>query len=685
MNIIIYLTLKLLVLVIFVFPIYAGNTELKQQALENIVFSTIEKSHYNPKKLDQQFSKDFFWEFIKKLDPNKEFLLESDVKKLKKIEYKLDSQFKDNSLEFFYYATAILDQRIKNVKSFYLDILKNPFNYRLNDYIETNSDKLSYCKDLNQLKNRWHKRLKFKSLTNYIHLLELKKKLNSAIIYKRFEIESRQKTRINTKLYLTRLLNNKEDLFYMYLNLFANLFDPHTNYLPPQEKEDFDISMTGKLEGIGAVLTEEDDYIKIVEIIPGSAADKSGEMAAEDKILKVAEKNKEPVDLIAMKVQDAVKLIRGKKGTEVILTVKKPNGRIVVIPLIREIVTIEETYVRYCVIDNKKLKKRFGYIFIPKFYRDFNNFSGRNITDDLEHALEILNTRKIDGLILDLRNNGGGSLTDAIQAAGLFIKTGPILQVKGLNANPEILADTNPSEVYRGPIVVLVNKFSASASEIFTAALQDYRRAIIVGANSTYGKGSVQTIIDLDQLLKDKYRYLKPLGSLKLTVQLFYRINGNIIQTKGVIPDVILPDQFGFLDISEKKSKFFLPAEKIDPVKYEKTNDVTYNIALLAKRSYLRSKKSKFFRYLDTYLNTMNKKKNSTLLSMNYLKAENNQLMLIHGSNKLKNLEDKPIFAFDNIEKKNTKTYLKWFRALKKDPYVNEGIYILEDINLQRY
>ncbi|MFA5879234.1 MAG: carboxy terminal-processing peptidase [Candidatus Margulisiibacteriota bacterium] len=682
MNIISYLFLKILVLVIFIFPLYASNNEFKQQALENIIFTTVEKSHYNPKKIDSEFSQNFFEEFIKKLDPNKEFFLAADIEKLKEFKYKIDDEFKNNSLEFFNVSCALLKVRINTVQEFYADILKRPFNYYQNDTIQTNSDKLAYCVNEKELKNRWYKKLKFKSLTNYLHLLEVKKKLSFKKIDKNLEKEARSKTFKNTKLYLSRLINNQQDLFYMYLNLFATLFDPHTAYLPPQEKEDFEISMTGKLEGIGAVLTEEDDYIKVVEIIPGSPAEKEGELAAEDKILKVAEGNKEPVDLVAMKVQDAVKLIRGKKGTEVCLTVKKPTGRIVVIPIIRDIVTIEETYIKYCLTNDKVSRKFFGYIQIPRFYRDFNSFYGRNVTEDLDKAVKALNKYAINGLIIDIRNNGGGSLSDAIQTAGLFIKTGPILQVKGFNEKSEVLEDLDPAEVYHGPIVVLVNKFSASASEIFSAALQDYNRAIIVGTDSTYGKGSVQNVIDLDRLIKDKYNYLKPLGSLKLTVQLFYRINGNIIQTKGVIPDIILEDQYSFLDISEKKSKFFLPSEKIDAVQYEESRDVSYNMNFLVSKSETRRKDSEYFNYLDVYLQKMKQKKDKTLVSLNYFKAKDNQIGLIRESNKLKKFETVSLFGFDNIENKETKTYLKWLKGLTKDPYLKEAVYILDDVSI---
>ena len=351
---------------------------------------------------------------------------------------------------------------------------------------------------------------------------------------------------------------DESDWLSIYLNSITTIYDPHTAYFPPQDKENFDIAMSGQLEGIGARLTSKGGFIVVAEIVPGSACWRQGQLKVGDKILKVGQGDEEPIDITDMRTDHAVKYIRGKKGTEVRLTVKQVDGSVITIPIIRDIVILEETYTKSAVIDNK------GYINLPKFYADFSGNGGRDCSDDVKNEILKLKEEGVEGIILDLRNNGGGSLQDVVEMAGLFIKEGPIVQVKAKVGKPRVYSDTDESVYYDGPLVVMVNTYSASASEILAAAMQDYGRAVIVGGSpTTFGKGTVQRAFDLDGFVSEAYDEIKPLGALKLTLQKFYRIDGGTTQLKGVTPDIILPDTWSYLNVGEKDQEFPIPWDEI--------------------------------------------------------------------------------------------------------------------------
>ncbi len=386
------------------------------------------------------------------------------------------------------------------------------------------------------------------------------------------ELEAREKVRKQYAEYFERLKKETlKDHYDRYLNAFTRAFDPHTTYMPPQSKEDFDISMRGSLEGIGATLREEDGYIKIVKVIPGSAADRQGQLVADDVILAVAQDKEEPVDVTDMRLRDAVALIRGKKGTEVRLTVRRQGLKPFVVPIVRDVVVIEESFVKSTIVTEAQTGKRFGYVKIPSFYRDFettrNGGAGRNSTDDVKAALKSFDNQDLTGLILDLRNNGGGALTDAVGVAGLFLGAGPMVQVRNGEGSAKVLQSYDKEIAYSGPMVVLVNRFSASASEIVAGALQDYGRAVIVGSEHTHGKGTVQVVMDLDQslTLRNMRQYL-PLGALKMTTQKFYRVSGDSTQYRGVIPDIILPDSSRYNEYGERYLDYSLPWDRIEEV-----------------------------------------------------------------------------------------------------------------------
>ncbi|RZK27879.1 MAG: tail-specific protease, partial [Hymenobacter sp.] len=352
-----------------------------------------------------------------------------------------------------------------------------------------------------------------------------------------------------------------------YANTIANTYDPHTEYFAPKDKEEFDYQLTGRLEGIGATLREKDGLIYIEEIVPGSASFRQGQLKKGDAILRVAQGATEPVSIEGWHTAKAVTLIRGKKGTEVRLTVKKPDGSTKIIPIIRDVVINEETYAQSAIINDPSGKK-IGYLRLPGFYADFNNNGGRSSADDVKKELAKLNAEGAQGIVFDLRTNGGGSLTDAVEMAGLFMPSGPMVQVHDSRGVTNVLNDKDPRVQYTGPLVVLVNKYSASASEILAAAVQDYKRGIIMGSTSTYGKGTVQRVVDLDETLPAELNALKPFGSLKFTMQKFYRVTGASTQFKGVASDIVLPDVYSYLDQGEKESDYPLKWDEIKPASF---------------------------------------------------------------------------------------------------------------------
>src|SRR5512135_2941876 len=418
-----------------------------------------------------------------------------------------------------------------------------------------------------------------------------------------------------------------------FFNSITKTFDPHTEYTPTASKEDFDIGMRGTLEGIGATLKEEDGYIKITSVVPGSPAAKQGSLHAEDIILKVGEKDKEPVDITFMSIREAIKLIRGKKGTEVKLSVKKPDGSQLVVSIIRDVIKLEDSFVKGASLKDEKSGRTFGYIKIPSFYRDFektkNGGTGRNVTDDVIRELNKLDAEKISGLVVDLRNNGGGALTDAVKIAELFIKTGPVVQVKSSDGKISVLSDDETSHSYSGPVVILVNKFSASASEILAGALQDYGRAIIIGGEHTHGKGTVQSMIDLNNFFAYHGRETgaemkkdESLGALKLTTQKFYRITGKSTQYRGVTPDIILPDQFQGLKTGEQFLDYALPWDTIQPVPYSKWKRYQTDLQALRARSAGRVNANQEFIDIDEQGKQLIARQKDTLQPLNLAEAE---------------------------------------------------------------
>ena len=535
--------------------------------------------HYSAKPIDDALSKDAFQLYIKQLDTQKRFLLDDDVRSLRRFEGEIDDEILSGDFVLVRRAEQLFGQGIGRAERVVREILAQPFDFTAAEEYETDPDKLFFCRSELELKERWRRDLKYRALMRYLAIIEEQQYPSPEAVPRdkrlQYEQQARDKVLKQHTDYFTRLRQDTaQDQYDRYLNAFARAFDPHTGYLPPQSKEDFDISMRGSLEGIGATLRDDEGFIKVVKVIPGSPAARQGQLQADDIIAAVAQGGSEPVDLSDMRLRDAVALIRGKKGSEVRLTIRRAGHKPLVIPIIRDVVVIEDSFVKSAVLSDPPSGRRYGYIRIPSFYRDFDEHragaAARNSTDDVRAALNQLNRQGIAGLILDLRNNGGGALTDAVGIAGLFIEQGPIVQVRSSGGASRVLEDSDPTTAYRGPIVVMVNQFSASASEIVAGALQDYRRAVIIGSEHTHGKGTVQVIVNLDDSvpLANMNRYL-PLGAMRLTTQKFYRVSGESTQYRGVVADIILPDRQQFNKFGERYLDFSLPWDTIPSVKYQ--------------------------------------------------------------------------------------------------------------------
>ncbi len=567
-----------------------GFDQKRNQLIGYMLDKQLPAIHFSDRKMNSSLSLAAFDLYLKQLDYQKRFLLSRDVQELRSFAPHIADSLEHGAIVLPATGYDIMKERISQVEKMVDQIMAAGFDVNSDEVYETDPEKLAFVDDLNGLKDRWRKIMKGQVITRYLGLVEDRKKAKDKLPDDALWKQAKEKVaKVNKEFFLRLHQETLQDHFDRFFNSIARAFDPHTNYLPPDKKEDFDIQMRGSLEGIGALLREEDGLIKVVRIIPGSPSAKQGRLQAEDTILQVAEKGTEPVDVTDMRLSDAVRLIRGSKGSEVLLTVKKPDGIKEIIPIIRDVVQIEETFVKDTVLDSPDGGK-IGYVLIPSFYRDFektkNGDDARNATEDTRKALEDLKKTKLEGIILDLRDDGGGSLVDAVDIAGLFVKSGPIVQVKNSYGKTRVLDDDDDKIEYSGPLVVLVNQFSASASEIVAAALQDYKRAVIVGGAHTHGKGTVQTIINLNENMPVlQFKKMEDLGALKVTIQKFYRITGGSTQYKGVVPDIILPSLFQYLKSGEKYLDYSLPWDQVGPVDFSPFSGKPIDLAMIREKS----------------------------------------------------------------------------------------------------
>jgi carboxyl-terminal processing protease len=552
----------------------------RDAALIRTISQVLSRGHFQPKEIDDTFSKSVYNLYLKEVDGSKRFLTQADIDQLKPFELLLDDQARAGTFQFFDISVRSLDASLVKTQNWYRDILAKPLDFSKNDELQADGEKMKWAKDDSELRNRWERWMKYEVLSRVTDELEKQEKPEFKGDKKDFAtLEKEQRTKV-LDVYdkwfkrLQKLDHNRR--LEIYINSITNYFDPHTGYYSPREKENFDIQMSGKLEGIGARLQSDGEKTTVSEIVPGGPAWKQGALQAKDVILKVSqgETDAEPVDIMGWDIDDVVSKVRGPKDSKVTLTVQKPDGSEKVITITRDVVIMEEGLAKSLILNEGSIPaERIGYIFLPKFYADFE--SGRtSCAQDVAAEVEKLKKENVKGIILDLRNNGGGSLRDVVTMSGLFIEDGPIVQVKSRGRATEIMRDNDTRVQYTGPLVVMVNGFSASASEILAAAMQDYGRAIIVGASTTYGKGTVQRFFDLDNAAADNS--VKPLGEMKMTIQKFYRITGKTTQLDGVTPDIVLPDFYNFLENGENENDYPLASTTIEPVQF---NQNIYRIA----------------------------------------------------------------------------------------------------------
>lgn len=674
------------------------DVKTKQHQLLVTIGALLERRHFDPKKIDDSFSRLVFKQYLTTLDQDKDLFLQSDIASLKKYETSIDDEIHGAPMEFYPVATALFQQRLKESPAIYKEILAKPFNFNIDEKVQMDAEKTNYPNNDASRKDMWRKRLKYYTLDRYVDLLAQRDKAGEKDSMRaksdaQLEKEARETVlKIMNRIYERQQKTfNEEEQFSEFINVITDVMDPHTNYYPPVAKRTFDEDMSGRFYGIGAVLKEEDGQIKIASVVTGSPAWKTGKVEANDVIVKVAQGNNAAVDITGYGTTDAVKLIRGTKNTEVRLTLKKPDGTQVVVPIVRDEITIDETFARSAVINNGG--KKIGYIFLPEFYLDVSRPDGAQCSQDVAKEVRKLKAEKVDGIVIDLRGNPGGSLPEVVKMAGLFIKSGPIVQAKDKEGKPIIWSDDDESVLYDGPLAVMVNEGSASASEIFAAAMQDYHRAIVVGSSSTYGKGTVQKPVPVT--VGNALNVFSNIAegssaALVLTFEKFYRINGGSTQLKGVTPDIVMPDAYEFYKFREKDNPTALPWDQIQKTEYKRWQPAA-DFSQVKAEAMRRINSDSAFMAIQrntTWLgNNIDKEYH---LDINKYKAQMEQLKKVNKQNdslaKLSSPLDIKPAAIDNDRYFNNPDAIKgernkqWLTNLQKDLYVEETVAILEDM-----
>ena len=676
------------------FGFYLKIQDEGEDILMKAVNASLQGAHYDPAVINDEFSEKAFKLYLKNLDANKRLLSKSDVKQLDKFEKEIDDEIKNGTYNLFNASLKLVNKQTTLTEQFFEDILAQPFDFNINEEVDFDEE-IPYAKNDKELKDRWRKYLKYSVLTKlYTDQLAQEKaeeKSDTVFTPKPFdtlEYNARKSVLKTHRDYYSRLKRlERKDRLSMYINSITGVYDPHTNYFPPADKENFDIQMSGQLEGIGAQLQEKDGYIKITNIIPGGPSSLQGDLQANDLILKVKQEGGEAVNIVDWRIDDAVKIIRGKKGTKVTLTVRKPDGAEQDITITRDVVILEETYAKSLLLNDKDNVKT-GYIYLPSFYADFRNPRGRFSWKDVKAEVEKLKTAGVKGIILDLRSNGGGSLDDVVKMGGLFIDEGPIVQVKEKGRKPQVLADRYAGAEWDGALVIMINEFSASASEIMAAAMQDYGRAVIVGSSSSHGKGTVQRFLNLNQTIRNKN--IPDLGSIKLTIQKFYRINGDATQLKGVSSDILLPDNYMYIKTGEKEQDYPMAWDQIESASYDsKSYQVKKSVF---ETSNARVQSNETFKLIEENARRWEKQRESRKYPLSITKYALQEEKQKADGEKFEILNKLEISGFEvsnipsDLEKIKTeesrmKINKDWIKSINKDPYVYESLQIIEDLN----
>ena len=669
-----------------------NGKDSKRQALYATLGGILRQGHFAPKKLDDNFSKAVYKKFIERMDYSKAFFLEKDIKQFEIYQYQIDNQIEKGSSEFFDLVSTLYDTRRAEAEAYFKKHIEMPMVFNTNEYIELDGKKLAWTKNETEMDARWKTNMKYRLLSRYNELREsqkekiAKKELKAKDIKTDDQLkkDARKTIRKSMELYFRRLNKiTEKEKFGFYLNAITQNYDPHTTYLAPVDKKRFDEEMSGSFFGIGAVLKMNDESIcEISQVMPGTPSSRQGSLKAGDQILKVAQGEGDPIEVVGWDLEDIVKIIRGKEGSTVKLTVKHLSGTEEVIPIVRGKIEIEASFAKSMIINSGSNK--LGYISLPSFYANFNDFDGRRCSTDMKKEIEKLKELSVDGMVIDLRNNGGGSLGDVVDIAGYFIEDGPVVQVKSQHSRPQEMKDRDPGVLYRGPLAILINSNSASASEILAAAMQDYKRAIILGSTS-FGKGTVQRIVNLDDYFKGNSEY-KPLGNLKITTQKFYRVNGGATQLKGVEPDIKIPSTFDLLDQGERRDENAMAWDQIMSADY---SPYGLNFDKLIAKSKKRIASNKNFNLVKKNAIRIKKRNDDNRYSLN-LKGYNQEVQkgkriakefdeLNKNKQKL-SLANLPSVAAtvmtDTLAKSKNKT---WQEAIQTDAYIAEAVKVLDD------
>ena len=693
--------LKIISFILFIgillsFSVNRGSNPNKDRLLLELISYVLERGHYNPRQIDDNFSKNVFNSYIKGLDNQRRFFLQSDIDNFTKYRYRIDDLIKNSDISFFDLTIEKLFQRTNQVNSFYSELLEKPFDFSKEEFINLDFDNLPYSRTLNDLKKRWRMRFKLSALQIYYDKKQEendKKGKDSMYQIKSdlaLEREARESVIENVDIFFENVSQlERKDWFTVFVNSIALEFDPHTSYYAPQEKDRFDTRISGKFEGIGARLQRKNEQVHIIEIIPGGPVWRDNLLKVGEIILKVAQKDEEPIEIGNMRLDDAVNLIKGPKGTKVYLTVKKVDGIVEEVEIIRDVVELEESYAKSSLII--KDSNKYGLIELPQFYIDFDDYSNRNAAIDVKKEINQLKEKDVQGIIIDLRNNGGGSLKTVVDITGYFIKDGPVVQVKSTGGRKEILRDNDSSIIWEGPLVILVNEFSASASEILAAALQDYKRAIVLGSKQTFGKGTVQNMVDLNRIISGST--YGDLGAVKLTTDKFYRINGGSTQLEGVKSDVVILDRYSYIDLGEKDQENPLSWDYIEPTTFDFWHyEIDYKSML--ERSENRMKSSQYISLIDEQAKWVKQQQDEYDYTLNYNNLYQEKEFEKKKINKFKKLNEfesglqfewLPEPGKKTINKEITLRRNRWIQSLKGDFYIDEATNILEDLNSKSY
>lgn len=659
----------------------------KEAFLIGVLNFVLQNAHYHPAEINDEFSEKVYNNYLKILDGNKRYLLQSDIDGFKKYETLLDDNFKEQRIDFFNETYPIFKNRINEAKTYYRELLAQPMDFTVKESINTDYEKQPWATSKEDLKERWRKQLKLSVLSGIEDKLKLQENDSLGKEPKKSFDEIEKESRETALKSLNEFFDfyeeiSRDEWLSVYINTLLQEYDPHTNYLAPDDKQKFDESMTGSMEGIGAQLRKKDQNTEITEVIPGGPAMKQGELENGDIILKVGQGDEEPVDIAGMRLEKVVKMIKGKKGTVVKLTVRKVDGTVKVISITRDEFEIEDTFAKSSIIETAE--GRFGIIHLPKFYINFENKENRDAFKDVAKEVEYLKEQKVEGIVMDLRNNGGGSLQTVVDMVGLFIPQGPVVQVKTKSGNNDVLYDRDHNIQWEGPLVVLINNYSASASEIFAAAIQDYNRGLVLGSKHSFGKGTVQNLLDLNRFGNKK---IGDLGAMKFTSQKFYRVNGGSTQLKGVESDVVLPDRFLYIDTGERDNENAMPWDKIPKARYA-TFD--FNFAPIIEKSKKRIAANAEFNLLDQSAQWIKEQKDDNTFPLQLEEYLEKSKQLEDKSKKFNVLKDyKNNLAFKSLPHeeaviKNDTVLLnkrnRWFKSLNNDVYVNEAVNVLKDL-----